>query len=150
MRLLALLVVILCLAALPGVTPVGWHYLPNMALLVAATASLKRERGAAVLLGAVAGLTAGLCDADPIAFRPLICLATILVGQLMWTEGRGRAPLMQVLAVVVIASIMEWAWRAGEWGGVGALGSHGQHALHAGITLLFCPIAVALSEPATS
>ncbi len=146
MRLLFVLVVIGLLGAIPGVTPVSWQYLPNAALIVAAAASLKSRRGGALWLAILVGLVAGLCNADPIAFQPFLCLVAVLLGQLFWSKGRGRVPLLQVLSVVFCVIFIEWVWRSMEWGGVVPVAFPSHQALHASITLLFCPFAVIFSE----
>ena len=150
MRLLSILFVVLLLSALPGVTPLSWQYLPNAALLVAAVVSLSVKRGQAVILAIVVGVAAGICSADPIAFHPFLCLMTVLMGQAFWPQGRGRAPLLQILGVVFLGVLVECIWRSAEWGGVASGGAASQQVLHAGITLLFCPIAVVFNESSTS
>lgn len=150
MRLLSILVIVLLVSALPGVTPLSWQYLPNTALLVAAVASLSVRRGQAVILAIVVGVAAGICSADPITFQPFLCLMAVFMGQLFWKQGRGSAPLLQILSVVFLGGMIECIWRSAEWGGVASGGAASQQALHAGITLLFCPIAIVLSESSTS
>lgn len=146
MRLLALAAVLVIFSALPGVTPFGWQWIPDVALLVAAVASFHQRRGAVVLTVVFAGLASGVCSGDPIAFKPFVCLVAVLAGQLFWARRWSRGRLLPTAMIVMIALLFEWSWRVLGLGGVELPGSLGDQVTHAGVTLLLCPIAVATFE----